>query len=95
MYKKIGDGFTTIDIEKKKDKELLQKKQLEEQPMSYFICPICDNPNLEKCSCSKGFLNYYCNKCQFKHINHHHKPSDTDKYKNNVDKLTLSKIIKK
>ena len=95
MYQKIGDGFTSFEVEKKKDKELLQKKQLEEQPMSYFICPVCDNPDLEKCSCEGGFLNYYCMKCQFKHINHHHKQEDSAKPQNNIDKFSLAKIIRK
>lgn len=95
MYQKISDGFINVESQKEKEKELLEKKKKEEQPMSYFICPVCNNPDLEKCSCEGGYINYYCKMCRFQHINHHHKLEKSPQKVKNVDKFVISKSIRK
>jgi len=95
MYRKITDGFDNIESQKAKEIEAQQK--LIEQPMSYFMCPICNNLELETCSCSGGYTNYYCGKCQFKHTNHHHNSTISNgniSTTKNVDKIIISKNIR-
>lgn len=92
MYQKITDGFKTFPEKKQKE----ETEKIVEQPMSYFKCPVCDNENLEKCECPKGgYLNYYCRMCQFKHINHHHKPEKSNQKMKDVDKAIISKSVRR
>jgi hypothetical protein len=96
MYQKITDGFTTL--EKQKNAELEEQKEKFDFPMSYIICPICDNDNLEKCPCVNGYNNYYCGKCSFQHVNHHHKGFKNDgdsKFIKKADNGIVSKTVRK
>lgn len=96
MYQKITDGF--VDMNRQK---ILENKKLQKQnsvpPMSYIMCPKCDNPDIEKCDCPGGTNNYYCRLCQFKYIHHHHSAPKTDgtKMTKNIDKGTLAKVIRR
>lgn len=82
-----------------RQKELEEKKAKKErsiQPMSYVVCPKCDNTQLEKCDCKGGKNNYYCAKCQFAYIHHHHKStiSSGGKSVGTVDKSIIAKVIR-
>ena len=93
MYQKLTDGFVSVE----KQREIEKRAEKKEQAMSYIMCPQCDNEELERCLCNKGYNNYYCKRCRFQHINHHHRTSiaDGEKVENNIDRGTLTKVIKK
>jgi|LakMenE18May11ns_1017448.scaffolds.fasta_scaffold9468407_2 hypothetical protein len=96
MYQKITDGFMTL--EQQKNAELIEEKEKLELPMSYIVCPICDNDRLEKCPCAGEYHNYYCGKCSFQHINHHHKGFKIDgdaKYIKKADNGVVTKTVRK
>jgi hypothetical protein len=95
MYQKITDGFTTLERQKELEEKKARKKS-SMQPMSYVVCPECDNPQLEKCECEGGKNNYYCAKCQFRYIHHHHKSAISTDSKNvgTMDKSIIAKVIR-
>lgn len=96
MYQKITDGFVDMDRQKKMEYDKW-KKQQSLQPMSYIMCPECDNPDIEKCECVGGKNNYYCKMCRFSYIDHHHSSSISDGSKStkNIDRSIMAKVIRK
>lgn len=94
MYHKITDGFSTFDKQKQEEEFLENEAQQLQLPMSYIVCPVCENVELEKCACEGGYNNYYCKKCSFQHINHHHKGFEKDGNPKHIKKIDNSILVK-
>ncbi len=62
-YRKISDATYVIE-------NTHTPKEILELPVSFIICPVCDNHRLTSCGCR--IKNYNCPKCGWKHSNHHH-----------------------
>lgn len=95
-YQKVKENYQIIakDSQREDKNNLLRKLDdiYLNYPKSFIRCPECYNTSLITCNCNQE--NYFCSKCDWKHINHHHTITDNNDYRHD-DKLFMKGAISK